>query len=71
MGEWLKHFELGKTLYIVDGANFVAKPWEEMEKIQDFLGISREFTRETFVESYHKKGYFCLKVNHQKILQKM
>ena len=46
----------------MDGANLIARPWEEIEQIQDFLGLPREITRESFVQPKFKKGYYCLKV---------
>ncbi len=32
--EWLRHFQLGRDLHIVDGDNLAVRPWKEMEKIQ-------------------------------------
>ena len=60
--QWLKHFELGRTLHIVDGANLIARPWEEMEKVQDFLKLPREITRDSFMQNKNRRSYQCFKV---------
>ncbi len=60
MPEWLVHFPLGEKLHVVDGDNFIDKPWEEMESLQDFLKIPREITRKSFKKS-KSKDFYCWK----------
>ncbi len=62
VAEWLKYFPLGEKLLVVDGENLSAKPWEELEKVQDFLGVPREITKDNFVLS-DEKGFYCFKQN--------
>ncbi len=60
VGEWLRHFPVDERLHVVDGENLVAKPWEELERVQDFLEVPREITRGNFVRST-EKGFFCFR----------
>ncbi len=36
---WLEHFKLGDELFIIDGENLKSRPWEELNKIQQFLQV--------------------------------
>ncbi len=60
MPAWLAHFKLGETLEIVDGDNLIEHPWQELERIQDFLGLEREITKESFTFN-KEKGFYCIK----------
>ncbi len=66
MAQWLAHFPLHRKLHVVDGDNFVLRPWEEAERLQDFLRLPRELTRGSFVASSRggrrEGGYYCWKV---------
>ena len=35
---WLRYFDLDDIL-ILDGDNMISKPWDEVIKVQEFLGI--------------------------------
>ncbi len=59
MPRWLEHFPLGKKLHIVDGDNFVQRPWEEMVKLQDFLGLPREINRSSYYKRNKDKHFWC------------
>ncbi len=54
MSRWLSYFPLDKKLLILDGDNFKVNPWEELEQAQDFLGLRREITKDSFVYSDEK-----------------
>ena len=41
-------FSLGEELLILDGDNFKQRPWEELELVQDFLGIPRVVTSQVW-----------------------
>ncbi len=41
-------FSLGDELLILDGDNFKQRPWEELELVQDFLGIPRVVTSQVW-----------------------
>ena len=62
MPEWLSRFPLGERLHVVDGDNFILRPWEEAARLQDFLGIPREIHRGSFVKSKTKE-FYCWKEN--------
>ena len=46
--KWLDRFSLGKTLLILDGDNFSERPWQEVEKAQEFLGLQVKIREESF-----------------------
>ncbi len=57
---WLAFFKLDVNLHIVDGDNMIERPWEELIKIQQFLGIQIELDEKDFVFS-EQKGFYCMK----------
>ena len=57
MEEWLKVFER-KRIHIIDGDNLIKNPFEEMTKIERFLGIKHIFTTENF-HFNETKGFYC------------
>ena len=61
---WLEHFVLGENLHIVDGDNFIRRPWEELEAVQDFLGVPRDPPRDNFVlwDDVNEGRFYCLQV---------
>ncbi|XP_022109906.1 heparan sulfate glucosamine 3-O-sulfotransferase 6-like [Acanthaster planci] len=56
---WLRYFPRSQFLF-VSGENLVANPGQEMEKVQDFLGIQRTLTEKSFVMD-ETKGFPCLR----------
>ncbi len=46
LSNWLEHFELGDDLLIIDGENLKREPWEEMRKIQEFVGVPTRIAQE-------------------------
>ena len=56
---WLKTFPQ-EQIHVVDGKNLVDRPWDEMRKVEAFLGIRNEVgKREAFYFSA-QKGFYCL-----------
>ena len=45
---WLANFAPEKLL-ILDGDNFLRAPWQEMLKVQEFLGLEREITVNNYI----------------------
>ena len=58
---WLQFFSID-DIHIVNGDNFKINPWEELNKIEKFLGISRYFAPDLFTFNADKK-FYCLKVS--------
>jgi len=52
---WLKYFDEDQLL-VVNGNNFLKKPWVPMKHIQEFLGIEPQITRESFVVPTDENG---------------
>ncbi|XP_053374181.1 heparan sulfate glucosamine 3-O-sulfotransferase 3B1-like [Mercenaria mercenaria] len=48
MKAWIDNFSL-KQILIIDGLNFVKNPADELNKLEDFLGVDRYFTPDSFV----------------------
>lgn len=57
MKRWLKHFPRDQ-IHIVDGDNFIKAPWEETEKVENFLQIPHAINRDSFFFN-GTKGYYC------------
>ena len=57
--EWLKVFKR-KRIHIVDGDNLTENPFQEMTKIEEFLGFKHIFTRDNF-QFNETKGFYCYK----------
>ena len=55
---WLKFFPL-EQIHIVDGDNLVLRPFEEMEKVETFLGLRHYLSDDHFVFD-RKKGFYCI-----------
>ena len=55
---WLDYFKL-EQIHIVDAENFKINPAEELNKVEDFLGIRQYFTQKSFTFS-EERGFFCL-----------
>ncbi|XP_061168239.1 heparan sulfate glucosamine 3-O-sulfotransferase 5-like [Saccostrea echinata] len=55
---WLKQFPLNQ-IHIVDGDNLVLHPFEEMEKVESFLGLRHYLQEDHFVYD-RKKGFYCI-----------
>ncbi len=45
---------------MVDGDNLRARPWEELDRVQDFLGLPHRVGRDNFVFSA-SKGFYCFR----------
>ena len=57
--KWLKYFPKEQIL-VLDGENFVNKPFEELKKVETFLNLTPYIQKEHFVFD-NEKGLFCMK----------
>lgn len=57
---WLAFFNMSQIL-VVDGDNIRNRPWEEMAKVEKFLGLSHQVKQDCFVFN-ETKGFFCVKI---------
>lgn len=60
---WLKFFPL-EQLLIVDGGNFIANPFEELQKVEKFLELKSYFQKSQFYYS-KEKGFYCWKTRRK------
>ncbi|XP_069110349.1 heparan sulfate glucosamine 3-O-sulfotransferase 1-like [Argopecten irradians] len=58
---WLKYFPLSQ-IHIVDGENMKRKPYDEIYKVEEFLGLSHQVRKEQFVFNA-TKGFFCFRTS--------
>ena len=58
---WLEYFKM-EQIHIVNGDNFKVNPAEELNKIEEFLGL-RQYITEDFFTYNSDKGFFCLNVS--------
>lgn len=56
---WLNYFPL-ETMHIVDGENLIQNPIQELNLVQDFLGIERTIRKE-MIYMNSTKGFPCIK----------
>lgn len=59
--QWLKFFPKEQIL-VLDGENFIIKPFEELQKIEIFLNLTPYIQEENFVFD-NNKGFFCINDN--------
>ena len=60
IGPWLKSFTLPQ-LYIVDGDKLRKDPFPEVKSVEEFLGLSKRFTKDHFAKT--KDSYVCVKMD--------
>lgn len=58
MLNWLTYFSPSQ-IHVADGNNLIVEPQDELSKVQDFLGLERLITKDSFVYN-STKGYYCL-----------
>ena len=58
MTNWLEYFPTSQ-IHVVNGEKLIKKPWHEIRKIEDFLGLKHEITRENFFFNT-TKGFHCI-----------
>lgn len=58
MLNWLTYFA-PHQIHVADGNKLIVEPEEELSKVQDFLGLERLITQDSFVYN-STKGYYCL-----------
>lgn len=59
MRRWLAHFPLAQ-IHVVNGDRFIRKPWQELNKVEDFLGLEREISKDLFYFNA-TKGFHCVR----------
>ena len=58
---WFKYFSRDQFLFL-NGDNLANKPWEEIEKVQKFIGVPEIITRRNF-KFNDRKGFYCFKID--------
>ena len=60
---WLKYFPL-EQLLIVDGGRFISNPFEELQKVEEYLELNPYFQKSQFYFS-EEKGFYCWKTRRK------
>lgn len=60
---WLEYFT-SSQIHVVNGEKLIKKPWHELRKIEDFLGLPHEITRQNFFFN-STKGFHCIQKNEE------
>ena len=47
-------------ILVIDGRNLKDKPWRVFDQVQDFLGLERQISKDSFVYE-DEKGFYCFK----------
>ncbi|KAK7490350.1 hypothetical protein BaRGS_00018329 [Batillaria attramentaria] len=58
---WLQFFPLSQ-IHIVDGDHLVTKPWEEIAKVEEFLGLEHQITQDKFTLN-KTRGFYCFRAH--------
>jgi [heparan sulfate]-glucosamine 3-sulfotransferase 1 len=58
LNRWLKYFNISQFIF-VNGHEFIKNPYNEVKKVEKFLGLSPFFKRDHYVFGA-KKGFYCL-----------
>ena len=64
---WLQYFPLEHILFL-NGEKFIDKPYEELKKVEKFLGIKSFFKEKNFVYNAGK-GFYCIKISDSEKLK--
>ncbi|KAK7099683.1 heparan sulfate glucosamine 3-O-sulfotransferase 5-like [Littorina saxatilis] len=56
---WLQYFPRSQ-FHIVDGDNMITRPWEELSKVENFLGLDHQITHDRFTFNT-SRGFFCFR----------
>ena len=59
LDHWLETFP-SEQIHIVDGKNLVDQPWQELAKVESFLGLRHEIGKKEEFYFNNQKGFFCL-----------
>ena len=57
MQKWLSIFPR-KQIIVIDGDNFINKPWIELERVERFLELDHQLVEDNFYFN-STKGFFC------------
>lgn len=57
MARWLEHFSL-QQIHIVHGEKFIRRPWEELRRVEEFLGVEPVIAESNFFFN-GTKGFYC------------
>ena len=60
---WLNYFPL-EQLLIVDGGNFISNPFEELQRVENYLELKPYFQKSQFYFS-EEKGFYCWKTRRK------
>jgi len=60
MRKWLDKFKPNQ-IHVISGEQLVRNPWTELRKVENFLGLPREISKDNF-QFVPSKGFYCLKV---------
>ena len=63
MPMWLEYFP-SNQIHVVNGEKLIKKPWHEVRKIEDFLGLKHEITRQNFFFN-STKGFHCIQKHEE------
>ena len=58
MSNWLNYFPRSQ-IHVVNGEKLIKKPWHEVRKVEEFLGLNHEITKSHFFFN-STKGFHCL-----------
>jgi hypothetical protein len=61
--KWIKYFS-SDQLYVLDGEKFIRRPWQELNKIENFLNLTNNINQNQFYFD-RNKNFYCINEKHK------
>lgn len=63
--KWLNYFSIN-NIYVLNGENFIKTPWLELNKLEEFLNVSKYINKKHF-HFDKNKNFYCLRRNYNEL----
>ena len=60
LAEWMKYFQIGHTLHLIDNEMLIKQPWKTLTQLQYNLGLTPLFERYPTIFEQGQNGFYCV-----------
>ena len=60
LAEWMKYFQIGHTLHLIDNEMLIKQPWKTLTILQYYLGLTPLFQLYPTVFEQAENGFYCV-----------
>ena len=60
LAEWMKYFQIGHTLHLIDNEMLIKQPWKTLTQLQYNLGLTPLFQLYPTVFEQAENGFYCV-----------